>query len=70
MLKAKIRKVTQIKICKATAASMLMCGSEDWALNGSERRKTEAGEMRLVTGCALTDLEYNMQSIINICLTN
>jgi hypothetical protein len=35
-----------------------MYGGENWALNRSERRETEAGEMRSlrrVSGCTLTD---------------
>jgi hypothetical protein len=37
---------------------MLMYGSENCALNGSERRRTETAEMRFlrrVSGCTLTD---------------
>jgi hypothetical protein len=39
MLKNKTRKDTQFTFYKVIAVSMLMCGSENWALNRSKRRK-------------------------------
>jgi hypothetical protein len=37
---------TQIKFYKVIAAHVLMYGSENWALNTSEIRKTETAGMR------------------------
>jgi hypothetical protein len=36
----------QIKFYKVITAAVLLYGSENWALNRSERRKTEITEMR------------------------
>jgi hypothetical protein len=47
-VKNKTGKDTQITFHKVTAAPVLLYGSENWALNGSERRKIEAAEMRFL----------------------
>jgi hypothetical protein len=44
-IRNKTRKDTQTKFCKVIVAPVLMYGSENWALNGSERRKIETSEM-------------------------
>jgi hypothetical protein len=57
-IKNKSRKGTQVKFYKVIAAPMLMYGSENWALNRSERRKIEKEKMhflRAISGCTLTD---------------
>jgi hypothetical protein len=53
---------------KVTAGFVFMCGSENWALNRSERREIEAADMRFlrhVSGCVLTD---HVHSIISNAL--
>jgi hypothetical protein len=70
------RKATQIKLCNVIAAPVLMCGSENCALNRSERRKTERAEtgfLRHVSGCTCTDharsttVRSQLQIYIYIC---
>jgi hypothetical protein len=41
MLKYKTREDTRVKFYKVIVASVLMYGSENWALNSSERSKIE-----------------------------
>jgi hypothetical protein len=63
MLKNKTRKDTHVKFYKVIIASVLMYGSENWALNSSERRKIETVEIhfiRRISGYALTDHVYSM----------
>jgi hypothetical protein len=45
-LKNKTGMDTQIKFYKVITAFVLLYGSENWALNRSERRKIETTEMR------------------------
>jgi hypothetical protein len=66
--KNKTIKVTLIKLYNGIAVPMLMCGSENWARNRSERRKIEAVEMRIlrrVSGYRLTYHVRNTQCITN-----
>jgi hypothetical protein len=61
-LENETRKDTQITFYKAIAAPMLMYGSENWALNRSERRKIERAQMRFirrVSGYTVTDRVRN-----------
>jgi hypothetical protein len=43
--KHKIRKQIQIKLCKAPVALVFMYGTENWALNRSDRKKIETAEI-------------------------
>ena len=45
-LKGKTQLSTQIKFYKVMAVPVLMYGSENWSLNISDKRKTEAAKMR------------------------
>ena len=61
-LKNKTRIDTQIKFYKIMAVPMVMYGSENWALNRSERRRIETNEMkflRRVAGLNLLDQVSN-----------
>jgi hypothetical protein len=52
-----VNKTREGRLYKVTAASVLVCGGENWALNRSERREIEAAEMhslRHVSGCVFT----------------
>ena len=46
--KGKTQLSTQIKFYKVMAVPVLMYGSENWSLNRSDKRKTEAAEMRFI----------------------
>jgi hypothetical protein len=58
-----VKKTKKIRFYKITAAPVLMCGSENWALSRSERREIETAQMsflRRVSGYVLTDLLRSM----------
>ena len=47
-LKGKTQLSTQIKFYKVMAVPVLMCGSENWSLKRSDKRKIETAEMRFL----------------------
>jgi hypothetical protein len=56
--KNETRKDRRITFHTVTSAPMLLHGSENWFLNGTERMKTETAELRFsrrVSGYTLTD---------------